>query len=98
MCLVQELLQGSWWEGLVPAHWCVEPGVIPQLGRAVSMGIFRDDAGLRMGLLSLSVMHKSVFQPCWLFGLRHPSTGSCRMLGGARPQCQSNDLCESSQG
>ena len=75
MCLVQELLQGSWWEGLVPAHWCVEPGVIPQLGRAVSMGIFRDDAGLRMGLLSLSVMHRSVFQLCWLFGLRHPSTG-----------------------
>ena len=98
VCLVQGLLQASWWEGLVPAHWWVEQGLIPQLGRAVSRGIFRGGAGLRVALLRLSAMHRSVFPPCWLCGLRHPSTGSCRMLGGARPQCQSNDLCESSQG
>ena len=23
-----------------------------------------------------------------LFGLRHPSTGACRLFGGARSQCQ----------
>ena len=34
--------------------------------------------------------------PCWLFGLRHPSTGDCRLLGGARPQCQYCTLQESS--
>ena len=37
------------------------------------------------------------FPPCWLFGLRCPSTGACRLLGGARSQCQNGDLQDSSR-
>ena len=29
-------------------------------------------------------MSGAVFPPCWLFGLRHPSAGAYRLLGGAR--------------
>ena len=34
--------------------------------------------------------------PCWLFGLRCPSAGVCRLLGEARSRCQNGDLWETS--
>ena len=39
MRLSKRLLQASWWEGLVPAHWWVELGLISLVGRAVSGGV-----------------------------------------------------------
>ena len=33
-------------------------------------------------------MHGAVFLPCWLVGLRFPSTGAYRLLGGAWSWCQ----------
>ena len=52
--LVQGLVQVSWWEGLVPAHWWVELGLVPLVGRAVSGGVFRGGCELSMTLGSLS--------------------------------------------
>ena len=40
MRLSKRLVQASWWEGLVPAHWWVELGLAPLVGRAVSRGVF----------------------------------------------------------
>ena len=34
-------------------------------------------------------MSGAVFPSCWLFGLRHPSTGVCSQLVAARSWCQS---------
>ena len=28
-------MQASWWEGLVPAHWRTELGLVPPVDRAV---------------------------------------------------------------
>ena len=36
-----------------------------------------------------------MFLPYWLFGLKCPSTGAYRLLGGARSWCQSGNLLES---
>ena len=36
--LVWSLIQVSWWEGLVPAHWWVELGPRPLVGRGMSRG------------------------------------------------------------
>ena len=87
--LVQGLLQSSWWEGLGPAPWWVELGPAPLLDRAMSRGVSR---GLRTTLGSLSVDGWGVVPPCWLFGLRCPNTGACRLLGGARSWCQNGNL------
>ena len=45
--LVQGLVQASWWEGPVPAHWWVELGLVFLVGRAVSGGVFRGGCRLR---------------------------------------------------
>ena len=74
MSLVQVLVWASWWEPLVPVHWLVELGFIALLCRAMSSGMFRDICVLRTTLGSLSLLGKAVFPPCWLFGLRYPST------------------------
>ena len=37
-------------------------------------------------------MGGAVFPPCWLFGLRRPSTRAFRLLGGARSRCQNGQL------
>ena len=49
-----EGVQASWWEELVPAHWWVELGLIPLVGRAVSRGVLRAGSGFRMTLGNLS--------------------------------------------
>ena len=41
-------------------------------------------------------MGGAVCLPCWLFGLRRPSTGAYRLLGGAGSWWQNGDLQESS--
>ena len=41
-------------------------------------------------------MAGAAFPPCWLFGLRHPSTEAYRLLGGARSWYQNGNLQESS--
>ena len=40
-------------------------------------------------------MAGSVFTPCWLFGLRHPSTEPWSLLGGRKSQCQNGDYKDS---
>ena len=47
-------VQASWWEGLVPALWLVELGLILLMGRAMPRGAFRGDCELSMTLGSLS--------------------------------------------
>lgn len=49
-----EIDPGACAGSLVPAHWCVELGPIPLVGRAVSWGVFRCGSVLRMTLGSLS--------------------------------------------
>ena len=90
--MVQGLVQASWWEGLVIAHWWVELRVVPLVGRALSRDVFRGSCELSTTLGSLSADGGTVFPPYWLFGLRHPSTGACKLLGGASSQCQNDAL------
>ena len=52
--MVQRLVQASWWEGLLPAPWWVELGLVPLVGRAMSRGAFRGDFVLRKTLGRLS--------------------------------------------
>ena len=94
--LVLGLVQAFWWDGLVPAHWWVELGLVPLVSRAMSRGMFRGGCELRTTLGSLSADGWGFFLPCWLFGLRCPSTGACRLLSGARSQCHNGDLWERS--
>ena len=51
MRLSKRLLQASWWEGLVPAHWWVELGLVPLVGRAMS-GVCLLSSGLLWKTLS----------------------------------------------
>ena len=83
------LLQASWWEGLVPALWWVQLGLVPLVGRTVSRGMFIGSCGFRLTLYSLSADGGTVFPPYWWFGLRCLSTG-------ARSQCQIGDFWERS--
>ena len=75
-------MQALFLEGLVPAHWWVELGLVSLVGRAMPNGVFsgllwtQEDLGCLMG--------GAVFPSGWLFGLRHPSTAVNRLLGGAR--------------
>lgn len=39
----------------MPAHWCMELGLVPLVDRSVSVDIFRGSYGLRMTLSSLSI-------------------------------------------
>lgn len=34
--LVQGLVQASWWERLVPAHWLVQLSLVPLMGKTMS--------------------------------------------------------------
>ena len=49
-----DLVQSPWWEGLVPAYWCMELCLVPLVDRAMSRGVFRVTSGLRIPLGSLS--------------------------------------------
>ena len=47
-------MQASWWEGLVPAHWWVELGFVPLMGRAMSGDVFIGQLFIQKTLNSLS--------------------------------------------
>ena len=51
------------------------------------MGMSTGGSELRRSLGSLSVDEWDCVPPCLLFGLRDPSTGAYRLLGGARSWC-----------
>ena len=53
-CLVRGLEQSSWWEGLAPAHWCVELGLVPVVSWALSRAMFGGGSELRATLGRLS--------------------------------------------
>lgn len=61
---------------LVPVHWWVELGLVSLLGRAASRGMFRG----KVTLGSLTAYEWACVLICWLFGLRCPSTGACRLF------------------
>ena len=69
MRLPKRLMQASQCKGLLPAHWWVELGLVPLVSRAV----------LKKTLSSLSADGQVGVSPCWLFGLRQPSTGAYRL-------------------
>ena len=68
----------------MPAHWCVELGFGPLVGRVVSRDMSRIICGLMKSLGSLSADGWAVFLLYWFFGLWHPSAGTYRLLGWAR--------------
>ena len=35
-----DLAAAAWWEGLLPAHWWLEQGLLPLVGMAMSKGVF----------------------------------------------------------
>ena len=78
------LLQASWWEGLVPAHWWVQPGLVPLVGRVLSGVVLIRQLWAPENFINSLSADGWGCAPVLLFGLRHPSTGACRLLGGAR--------------
>ena len=84
MTLSKRLLQASSWDGIVPAPWSVELVLVLLLGRAEPRGMFTGLWAQEDFMQSVLLMVDAVFLPCWLFGLRCPSTGAHRLLGGAR--------------
>ena len=52
-------VQASWWVGLEPAHWWVQLGLVPLVGRAVSQGMFRGSCWLRITLGSVKLIGRS---------------------------------------
>ena len=63
------------------------------MGRAplVGRGVSRGGCGLREALGSFSVDGWDGV-PCGLFGLKHPSPGAPRLLGGASSSCPKQDV------
>lgn len=49
-----ELVQASWWEGLVTDYWWIDLGLGPLVGSAMSKGVSRGSCGLRKSLGCLS--------------------------------------------
>ena len=74
-----------------------ELGLVVHVGRTVSRGISRGAYGLKMSLGNLSADGSGLLPACWLFGLRCPSTGVFRLLGGAKSHCQEPKMSTSSQ-
>ena len=54
MRLVPRLVQASSCEGLVPAHWLVELGLVPLVGISMSRDVFRGICALKKTLGSIS--------------------------------------------
>ena len=84
----KRLVQASWWEGLEPAHWWVELGLVfLVVDRDVSGSIVCQTA-VCSGQLEAAclLMGGAVFPLWWLFGLRHPRIGADHLLGGGQVQ------------
>lgn len=69
----KRLVLVSQWEGLLPANWWVELSLVTLVGRFIFIKI----------LSSLSVDGWSCVPILLVFWLRHPRTGTYRLLGGA---------------
>ena len=72
--LVQGHVQASWWEGLVPALWWVELGLVPLVDRAMSRSVFWGGCELSTTLGSLSADEwgcVSVLLVVWLEVFQH---------------------------
>ena len=79
-------LPSGGWTWMLPLWWT-------ELGQGVCLEASMDSRLLYSACL---IMSSVVFpSSCWLFILRHPSTGAYRLLGGARSWCQSGNLLES---
>ena len=78
------LLQASWWKGLVPAHWWVQLGLVPLVGRVLSGAVLIRQLWAPENFINSLSADGWGCVPALLFGLRHPSTGACSLLGGAR--------------
>ena len=65
---------------LVLAHWWVELGLAPLVGRARCRCMCRDGCGLRIPLGNLSAMVGALSPLSFLFSLSSPSTGAYRLL------------------
>ena len=59
----------------------------PQVGKARSRGMSRRGYGLFGLQAACLLMGGGVSLPSELVSLKHPSTGICRLSGGARPWC-----------
>ena len=95
--LPKKLVQTSWWGGLVPAHWWVELGLVPLVGRVVSRGVFIGGCLLRTTLSSLSAAGWSCVPTPLVVWTEASWHWSPQAVGGARSQCQNGDLRESSR-
>ena len=82
------LVHSSWQEGLVLAHRWVELGLVPLVGRAISVGVFIGDCCLWMTRQPSADGWDCVPLFGWLsWGIQAVEPGSC---------CQNGDLWESS--
>ena len=66
-----------------------------RVGRTELRGMSRDGYGLRVLLGSMSADGRAVFSTGWLFGLRHSSTETYRLLSGARSPYQGSTVSAS---
>ena len=66
------------------------------VGRTMSKSVFVGGCWRRWPWAACLLMGATVFSLCWLFGLRHASTGTCGLLSAASSWRQNGDLWESS--
>ena len=76
----------------MPAHWWVELGLVPLVGKAVSRGMFRGVCELGATLSSLSVDGWGCVPTLLVVWPEVSQHGACRLVGGSRSQCQNGDL------
>lgn len=89
---VQELVEASYWEWLVPAVWWVELSLFPLMGRATFSGMFWSVCELSMTLGRFSA---DGFRLCSCLAsclVAASSTIACRYLSRAKPWCSYGDL------
>ena len=73
------LVHSSWQEGLVLAHRWVELGLVPLVGRAISVGVFIGDCCLWMTRQPVC-WWVGLCPTFWLVVLRYPSSGAWVLL------------------
>lgn len=91
---LRALCRFSGWEGLVPPHWCVQQGLGPLVGQALSRDVSRGGWESR-SLGSLSADGQGHFLPLWLSGLRRPALELTGCWVGS--QCQGLKMSDSTQ-
>lgn len=87
MQLVQIIVQASWWEGTLPAHWWVELYLSSLVDRQCPWAYLEVTVGSISLQAASLMMDRAVFPLCCFFVLRHFSSRAYRLLGRTKSWC-----------